>query len=138
MVEGYSGEQCAEIQNCFAEYEKQKAEREQRIYQQKENELSRRFDLFLLNDNLLKALKLNNTLVQQSREIQNKAKSGEIFNMFKFPDKNPIPPYKIPAGGKRLGQMKESDPEKYKEYEQKYSSLFNVKQLFEQINSNLR
>lgn len=138
MVEGYSGDKCAEIQSCYAEYEKQKAEQEIRLHQQKENDLVKRFDTFNENDNLLKALNLNNTLFEQSREIQNKAKSGEIFNMIKFPDKNPLPPYKIPRGGNRLSQMKESDPEKYKEYEKNYSSLFSVKQLFEQINSNLR
>jgi hypothetical protein len=145
MVEGYAGDQCAELSTCFAQNPQiaeqiAKAQLEQEIkqQQQQQNQLSTRLDQFILNNTLIESSKLNDKLVQQSKEVQNKAQSGELLNMINIPDENPIAPYKIPEGGDRLRKMKESDPEKYKELEKNNSSLFSLKSLYEQINQNLR
>jgi hypothetical protein len=145
VIEGYVADQCAELSTCFAQNPQiaeqianAQIEQEKKQQQQLQNQLSTRLDKFILNNTLQDSFKMNQTLVQKAKEIQNKAQSGELLNMIKIPDLNPIPPYNIPAGGNRLKQMKESDPEKYKEYEKNNSSLFSLKSLFEQINSNLR
>ncbi len=145
IIEGYAGDQCAELSTCFAENPQiaeqiANAQYQQELKKQQElqNQLSVRLDQFLLNNTLQNALQMNMTLVQKAKELQNKAQSGELLNMINIPDLNPIPPYKVPAGGNRLRQLKESDPDKYKELEKKNSALFSVKTLFEQINQNLR
>jgi len=145
VIEGYVADQCAELSTCFAQNPQiaeqianAQIEQEKKQQQQLQNQLSTRLDKFILNNTLQDSFKMNQTLVQKAKEIQNKAQSGELLNMINIPDTNPIPPYNIPAGGNRLKQMKESDPEKYKEYEKNNSSLFSLKSLFEQINSNLR
>ena len=145
VIEGYVADQCAELSTCFAQNPQiaeqianAQIEQEKKQQQQLQNQLSTRLDKFILNNTLQDSFKMNQTLIQKAKEIQNKAQSGELLNMINIPDTNPIPPYNIPAGGNRLKQMKESDPEKYKEYEKNNSSLFSLKNLFEQINSNLR
>jgi hypothetical protein len=91
-----------------------------------------------LNENLHKLLKMNEELMEKSRLIQEQAKNGDLFKRIKFPDINPLPPYKLPAGWNRLSKMKEEDPAKYKDYEKNYSSLFTLKQSLDEINRNLR
>lgn len=144
IVEGYTNDQCAELSTCFAQNPQiaeqianAQLEQERKQQQELQNQLSTLLDSFLLNNTLKDSLKMNQTLVQKSKEIQNKAQSGELIKMVNIPDPNPIPPYQIPAGGNRLKQMKESDPEKYQEYQKNYSPLFSMKGSFEQINNNL-
>uniref|UniRef100_A0A6C0KUF4 Uncharacterized protein n=1 Tax=viral metagenome TaxID=1070528 RepID=A0A6C0KUF4_9ZZZZ len=93
-------------------------------------------DKFNKNESLQQAITQNKGLVQQSEAIKNQAQSGELLNKMKLPE-DPMPPYQIPKGGNRLREMKESDPDKYKEYEKNHSSLFGIKQWMEQINGNL-
>lgn len=145
MIEGYTGDQCAELSTCFAEnpqiaeqIAKAQYEQELKKHEELQNQLSDRLEKFILNNTLQNALQMNNNLVKKAKELQNKAQSGELLNMINIPDLNPIPPYKVPAGGNRLKQLKESDPDKYNELEKKNSALFSVKTLFEQINQNLR
>lgn len=145
VVEGYTNDQCAELSTCFAQNPQiaeqianAQLEQERKRQQELQNQLVVRLDLFLLNNTLKESLKMNETLVQKAKEIQNKAQSGDLLKMVNIPDLNPIPPYKIPKGGNRLKEMKDSDPEKYNEYEKNYKSLFSMKGLFEQINRNLR
>lgn len=137
-IEGYSSEMCNNVSVCMAEYEENKRNQKMKEQQQQQDELSRRLDLFIQNQNLINSFALNQQLVKKSKDIQNKAQNGDLLKGIKFPDFNPIPSYSIPPGGNNLSKMKDDDPQKYKEYEQKYKQLFSIKQLMEQINSNLR
>lgn len=94
-------------------------------------------DKFNKNASLQAAISLNKSLVQKSLDIQNQAESGELLNKMSLPA-DLIAPYSIPKGGNRLREMKEQDPDKYKEYEKNNSALFGMKQWMEQINANLR
>ena len=76
-------------------------------------------DKFNKNSVLQQAIGQNKSLVQKSLAVQKEAESGELLNKMKLPEDN-IAPYTIPKGGNRLQEMKEQDPDKYKEYEKKH------------------
>jgi len=136
-IEGYATT-CDDVAVCMAQYEQNQRNQKIKQFQQRQDELSRRLDLFIQNQTLMNSFTLNQQLVKKSKDIQNKAQSGDLLKEFKFPDLNPIPSYSIPPGGDNLSKMKDEDPEKYKEYQQKYKQLFAIKELMEQINRNLR
>jgi hypothetical protein len=141
-VEGFA-DNCQEYAKCMSDpdvinqmseaQERQKANKLRQ--QQKQIELN--VDKFNKNSSLQQAISQNNSLVQKSLTVQKEAESGELLNKMKLPADN-IASYTIPKGGNRLQEMKEQDPDKYKEYEKKHSSLFQLKQWMEQINRNLR
>jgi len=117
---------CEKIKQC---------KQEQIIYDKKQ--LSDLLDKFLMNDELLKASALNIHLVEESKKIENQAKSGELLNKMNLPQEDTIK-YNVPSGGDKLAQMQKNDPSKYKRLQSEGGSLFSLKQLMEQINGNLR
>jgi len=141
-TEGFA-DNCQEYTKCMTDpdvidqvaeaQENQKANKLKR--QQKQIALN--VDKFNKNTSLQQAISQNKGLVQKSLAIQNQAQSGELLNKMSLPD-DPIAPYSIPKGGNRLRELKEQDPDKYKEYEKNNSALFGMKQWMEQINANLR
>jgi len=141
-AEGFA-DNCQEYAKCMSDpdvidqvseaQERQKANK-LKAQQQK---IALNVDKFNKNSALQQAIGQNNSLVQKSLAVQKDAESGELLNKMSLPPDN-IPPYTIPKGGNRLQEMKEQDPDKYKEYEKKNSSLFQLKQWMEQINRNLR
>lgn len=140
-AEGFA-DNCAEISQCMSDpevvrqiTEQQDAQRAQKQRSQQQT-ISLHVDQFNQNSSLQQAISQNNDLVQQSKNIQNQAQSGELLNKMNLPE-DPIAAYQIPKGGNRLKQMKEEDPEKYNEYEKNNSVLFSLKQWMEQINRSL-
>ena len=116
---------CQEIMKC---------KQEQVEYDK--NKLSNLLDLFA-NDELVKAEMLNVKLVEESKKIENQAKSGELLTKMDLPKEDTIK-YDVPPGGDKLAQMQKNDPEKYKRLQSEGGSFFSLKQLIEQINGNLR
>lgn len=105
--------------------------------QQLEEQLLAAIQPFLLNSELIQAYELNLELVQKSQDIQNQAMSGDLINQINVPGGNTVATYTIPAGGSALKEMSQSSPQRYAELKQNYSQWFQIKDLIEQINSNL-
>jgi len=131
---------CKKMIDCQEKFENDgvcqqimKCKKEQVEYDK--NKLSNLLDLFA-NDELMKASTLNAKLVEESKKIENQAKSGELLTKMDLPKEDTIK-YNIPPGGDKLAQMQKNDPEKYKRL-QSEGSFFSLKQLIEQINGNLR
>jgi len=140
-AEGFA-DNCAEVSQCMSNpevvrqiTEQQQAQQAQQLQTQQQT-ISLHVDQFNQNQSLQRAISQNNELVQESKNIQNQAQSGELLNKMNLPE-DPIASYTIPKGGNRLKQMKEEDPEKYNEYQKNNSGLFALKQWMEQINRSL-
>lgn len=69
--------------------------------------------------------------------VQNQAQSGDLLASMDLPTE-PVPKITLPAGADALDRMKKEDPAKYKEYQLNQRPLLEMKQLFSQINANLR
>ena len=92
---------------------------------------------FINNKQLLDAFARNKELIAKSEKIKKQAESGDLLKQLQLPDEEIIK-YELPDGHDALNDMEKNDPAKYKEYKSKYSQWFGIKQLFDQINSNLR
>jgi hypothetical protein len=148
-LQGYKTEgfedTCQNMSQCIANNPQLAQQIAQQIAQQNTQSINEQQQQLLtilksFNDNqqLLDANQTNNTLIQKSQDIQNQAQSGELFKQINIPDTSSITKYSMPDGGNALGQMQQSDPQKYNEYKNNYSQWFSMKQLMEQINSNLQ
>jgi hypothetical protein len=144
-MEGFAGkESCAEISTCFKEnpdlvrqlLAAQQEEAGQRL-EQIQRELLQRFQQFQ-QPRLRSAFELNERLRQQAKETQRKAQSGEWIKDVRIPGSERTDPKLVPPPGTTLEELRQSNPERYAEYQRSQSSLFSVKQLLEQINRNLR
>lgn len=145
-MEGFAGkESCAEISTCFKEnpdlirqlaaaQQEEAGQRLERI----QRELLGRFQQFQ-QPRLRSAFELNGRLRQQAKETQRKAQSGEWIKDIRIPGSaGDTAPKPVAPPGTTLEELRQSNPERYAEYERSRSSLFSIKQLMEQINRNLR
>jgi hypothetical protein len=138
------GQECAAMTACLAENPDflrqlsaaQQEEARQRL-ERIQRELLGRFAQFQ-QPRLQSAFELNGRLSAKAKETQRKAQSGEWIKDVRIPAKEEGPRPVAPPGGSALEELRQSDPERYAEYQRGYSSLFSVKQLMEQINRNLR
>ena len=147
QIEGFET-MCEDLTQCLAnnpQIAQQLAQQlNQQIDQQKsetkeqlQEELIIRFNKFNESKSLLNALNTNKDLVSKSQNIQEQAQSGDLINQINIPGTKSIP-YSIPEGGDTLEKMKNEDPQQYEALKNNYSQWFSIKQLMEQINSNLR
>jgi hypothetical protein len=142
-IEGFDNQLCTNFETCFTEnpemidklidiQNNRKLHKINDIQKEMENNMNKFND----NQQLQNEFKTNNKLIKKSKEIQQKAESGELLNSINISDK--VSSYSIPLGGDNLEKMKENDPTKYNQLKNNYSQLFSMKQLMEQINNNLR
>ena len=126
-IEGFdTNEMCQQYLSCQQQNEKQ-------IQQSINTALLN----FINNKQLLDAFARNKELIAKSEKIKKQAESGDLLKQLQLPDEEIIK-YELPDGHDALNDMEKNDPAKYKEYKSKYSQWFGIKQLFDQINSNLR
>jgi hypothetical protein len=149
-VEGFNVKQngtesCENVMSCVEnnpeiadEISKKIDEKNKESILNQENKLNRLLNLFLENNDFVKGLDENKSLVKKSEDIQKQAQSGELINRINIPDTKQRQPYVIPEGGNKLTEMKENNPDQYNNLKQNYSNWFSLKQLIEQINSNLK
>lgn len=143
-LEGFSDGTCAEIATCFKENpdlirqlgQAQQEEAGQRL-ERIQRELIGRFEQFQ-QPRLRSAFELNERLSKNAKETQRKAQSGDWIKDVRIGGAKDGPRPVVPPGGGALEELRQSNPEKYAEYQKSHSSLFSVKQLMEQINRNLR
>jgi hypothetical protein len=142
-VEGFDNE-CANLAQCIAnnpqiaqQIAQQQEQQQQQNIQQQGQQLLDIITPFIQSQPLKQAQQENQTLMQKSQDIQNQAQSGEILNQISLPNEPQAPPFVVPPGGQALQQMKDTNPEKYNEYQKNYAPWFGLKQLMEQINATL-
>lgn len=104
---------------------------------QLEQQLLSKINPFISSSDLTQALQTNQELVAKSQEIQDQAQSGELINQINVPGGNTRATYDKPPGASTLSDMQQSNPEQYNNLKQNYSHMFSLKQMLEQINSNL-
>lgn len=135
-LEGFD-DMCQNVEQCLQNNPQILQELQQQNLEQQEQQLLKLITPFLSSDELIKALEINKDLVGKSQKIQEQAQSGELVNQINLPGGNTRAIYTKPAGASTLTDMQQSNPEQYNNLKQNYSQLFSLKQLLEQINSNL-
>ena len=140
-LEGFAGDTCAEISQCFKDNPElarqllaaQQADAATRL-EQIQQELMGRFQQFQ-QPRLRSAFDLNVRLRANAKEIQRKAQSGDWIKDIKIGGGEGTK-YTLPPGSNALEEMCRKNPGQCAELRK--SPFFSVKQLFEQINRNLR
>ena len=131
-IQGFEDMMCQQIIKCQQEHDtQQKAEQTQKI-QEKLSVLEQ----IVNNKDLQNSFKTNTELMAKSKRIQLQAQSGALLNQIQFPKDKGIT-YTLPPGSNSLDEMQKNDPEKYKKYKDDYKQWFNLKQMFNGINSSL-
>lgn len=128
---------CQNVSQCIANNPELVTEAINQNANKIQKQLQERFVKFNINQQLQENSKLNNSLFQQSEDIQKKAESGELLKGLNLPGTKAPTKYQIPEGGNKLDQLKRDNPEKYNELQKSNPQWFSLKQLIEQINSNL-
>jgi hypothetical protein len=105
--------------------------------QSQEAQLLQKLQNFTKNTQLSDQIKQNQQLVEKSQDIQNQAQSGALINSINVPGGNTVAKYDLPPGADTLKQMQQNDPERYKQLKNNFSNWASLKELLEQINSNL-
>jgi len=120
---------CQQYLQCQQEHQEQQQEKQQ-------SQIAA-FDAFLQNAPLQSAFQTNQDLVAKSMKIQAQAQSGALLNQLHLPSE-PAITYTLPKGSQNLKDMEKTDPAKYNDYKANYSQWFSLKQMFDQVNGNLR
>lgn len=139
-IEGFDN-MCQNVEQCLQNDPQLLQEILQQSQQQNisqlEQQLKSLINPFISSSDLIKALQTNQDLVAKSQQIQDQAQSGELFNQINLPGGNTMATYDKPPGASTLSDIQQSNPEQYNNLKQNYSHLFSLKQMLEQINSNL-
>lgn len=125
---------CQQIQQCIANDPEILQMQQNQINQQIFNSIT---SFFSNEDELMSTLQQTQNLVEASNAISNDAQSGGMLNKINVNDNSYYGETVIPDGGNNLGNLKNSNPERYGELKSNYSMWFNIKSLMEQINNNL-
>jgi hypothetical protein len=139
-IEGFDN-MCQNIEQCLQNNPQLLQEVLQQSQQQNitqlEKQLLNKITPFISSSDLTQSLQTNQDLVAKSQKIQDQAQSGELVNQINVPGGNTRTVYNKPPGASTLSDMQQSNPEQYNNLKQNYSHLFSLKQMLEQINSNL-
>jgi hypothetical protein len=140
-VEGFaSSDQCAAFAACLDDpaFLERIAAAQTKQSAKGKGELVDKMNQLLGNTGLQRALQTNASLRSESDRIQNQAQSGDMLKSLDLPLDDLVGKFTLPAGADALEKMKKDDPEKYKKYKTNQKSYVEMKQLFDQINRNLR
>jgi len=138
--EGFDNQMCQDVSQCFKENPQliqQLTVELQSQQQQQQQGVSNKIKSFLSNSMLTKGIATNQQLFARSQQIQNQAQSGELLNQLNLPDE-PTIKYTLPDGADALNKMKSNDPARYQSVQKEAPSMFALKNMFDQINQNLR
>jgi len=109
---------------------------DQQLVEQQE-QLMAAINPFFTNSDLSQAFGQNVILVEKAKQIQDQAQSGELENQINVPGGRTIAKYQMPAGANNLNDIKQNNPERYKELKQNYSQWTMLKEMLDNINANL-
>lgn len=129
--EGFA-DMCQQIDQC----DQQRQARLQQQQASQQQQLGNQFDQITKNQTLMQSWKSNQSLIAKSDKIKGQAQSGELMSQIDLPSEPKIK-YTLPAGSDKWAKMKESNPEKAKEYEKNYGQWADLKNWSDQINSRL-
>lgn len=146
QVEGFAAsETCSEFIKCMDDPEfldKLAAAQEKRQAKKsasQQDALLEKMNSILGQGPLQGALRTNANLRSESDRIQNQAQSGDMLKSMDLPAMDDLPSkFTLPEGADALDRMKKEDPEKYKKLKENQKPYLEMKQLFDQINRNLR
>ena len=136
-LEGFDNQTCQDLSQCFQsnpELAQQCAAALQTQQKKTQQQVSLQIQKFLQDKAFAAAFQLNQTLVAQSKQVQNQAQSGDLLNQMKLPKEKDIT-FHLPAGSDKLKNM---DYAKQQQIKETTPSMFSLKSLFDQINANLR
>lgn len=131
---------CQDLSQCIKDNPELVSQVAQQVCgKQKEEEtnINDKLQKFNTDKQLQKSAADNIELIKKSKDIQNKAQSGELYKEINIPDTEKETNYTTPKGGKSLGELQKNDPQKYNDMKDNYKQWFSLKQLIEQINGNL-
>ena len=136
-LEGFDNQTCQDLSKCFRdnpELAQQMTAALQEQQQKTQQQISAQIKQFMANPSFAQAFRTNQQLVEQSKQVQNQAQSGELLNQMNLPAEPGIK-YSLPEGSDKLLKM---DYAKQQEVKAASPSMFSLKTLMDQINANLR
>ena len=136
-LEGFDNQTCQDLSKCFRdnpELAQQMTAVLQEQQQKTQQQVSAQMKQFMANPAFAQAFRTNQQLVEQSKQVQNQAQSGELLNQMDLPAEPGIK-YSLPEGSDKLLKM---DYAKQQEVKAASPSMFSLKILMDQINANLR
>jgi hypothetical protein len=136
-LEGFDNQTCQDLSKCFRdnpELAQQMTAVLQEQQQKTQQQVSAQMKQFMANPAFAQAFRTNQQLVEQSKQVQNQAQSGELLNQIDLPAEPGIS-YSLPAGSDKFLKM---DYAKQQEVKAASPSMFSLKTLMDQINANLR
>ena len=136
-LEGFDDQTCQDLSKCFRdnpELAQQMTAALQEQQQKTQQQVSTQMKQFMANPAFAQAFRTNQQLVEQSKQVQNQAQSGELLNQMDLPAEPGIK-YSLPEGSDKLSKM---DYAKQQEVKAASPSMFSLKTLMDQINANLR
>ena len=136
-LEGFDNQTCQDLSKCFRdnpELAQQMTAVLQEQQQKNQKQVSAQMKQFMANPAFAQAFRTNQQLVEQSKQVQNQAQSGELLNQMDLPAEPGIK-YSLPEGSDKLLKM---DYAKQQEVKAASPSMFSLKILMDQINANLR
>lgn len=135
---------CQDISQCLAndpqlmqQLAQGVANQEAQNVVQQEHQLMSTLIPFFSTPALSAAYGVNVDLMEKAQQIQDQAQSGELVNQINVPGGNTVYNYEKPPGANNLSEMQQNNPERYNELKQNYGMWFTLKQMLENINSNL-
>lgn len=135
---------CQDISQCLANDPQLMQQLAQGVAQQageavvqQEQQLMAAITPFLSTDTLSYAFGTNIELMQKAQQIQDQAQNGDLVNQINVPGGNTVYKYEKPPGANNLSEIQQSNPDRYNQLKQNYGMWFNLKQMLENINSNL-
>lgn len=136
-LEGFDNQTCQDLSKCFRdnpELAQQMTAVLQEQQQKNQKQVSAQMKQFMANPAFAQAFRTNQQLIEQSKQVQNQAQSGELLNQMDLPAEPGIK-YSLPEGSDKLLKM---DYAKQQEVKAASPSMFSLKTLMDQINANLR
>jgi len=136
-LEGFDDQTCQDLSKCFRDHPElaqQMTAALQEQQQKTQQQVSAQMKQFMANPAFAQAFRTNQQLVEQSKQVQNQAQSGELLNQMDLPAEPGIK-YSLPEGSDKLSKM---DYAKQQEVKAASPSMFSLKTLMDQINANLR
>lgn len=144
ITEGFYQESCSDIAQCIqnnpaliAQIGQATATATAQQSQEQQERLLQSLQNFNKDTTLTEQETLNEQLLQKSQDIQDQAQSGALINKINIPGGNTIAKYELPPGADTLKQMQKTNPERYNELKTNFSTWTTLKEMLEQINSNL-
>lgn len=125
------------VKQLASELSEQQEKQDKEQQEQQEEILIKLITPFITTPTLSQAFKQNITLVQKSQKIQDQAQSGELVNKINVADESTSAPYQMPKGANNLIDIKQNNPSRYNEIQQKYGPWVSIKNTLDQINAKL-